>query len=238
MSLVRAAAALAAALLLAGCAALGGAPSAGNAAQGATAAGPAAVPAAAQALGVEIEAPAELKALLERHLDLVRLGRLARDEVADSEWSRLIDATPSQARDLLQTEGYFAPRVTLTRESGGGGSPGEVVRLQVDSGPQAQIERVTIEVEGELERGATAGVAAAAAPWAATPATGATPSAAQPASSSAAASAAAARTRLICSATAWPPRDPPASAETCAGSSFAARSRCSAGIATRLAARG
>ena len=155
MSLVRAAAALAAALLLAGCAALGGAPAAGDAAQGATA--PPTVPAAAQALGVEIEAPAELKALLERHLDLVRLGRLARDEVADSEWSRLIDATPSQARDLLQTEGYFAPRVTLTRESGGGGSPGEVVRLQVDSGPQAQIERVTIEVEGELERGATAG---------------------------------------------------------------------------------
>ena len=110
---------------------------------------------------VDIEAPAPLKALLERGLDLVRLGKLERAEVDDSEWSRLIDATPAQVRELLQTEGYFNPHVVLERVGDGTanaerGVAGKV-RLQVDPGPQAAIERVTIEIEGELERGATAG---------------------------------------------------------------------------------
>ena len=60
------------------------------------------------ALEVEIEAPADLKPLLERHLDLARLATLARGErLSESELSRLIDAAPRQALELLQTEGYF-----------------------------------------------------------------------------------------------------------------------------------
>ena len=105
---------------------------------------------------IEIEAPADLKALLERHLDLVRLGRVARDEVEDSEWSRLIDTAPAQVRQLLLTEGYVAPKVMLQREPGRSAGQPEVVLLQVDPGQRARISRVTIEVEGALERGAAA----------------------------------------------------------------------------------
>jgi translocation and assembly module TamA len=110
-------------------------------------------------LGVrlEIDAPGPLKALLERHLDLVRLGTLGGDDIDDTEWARLIDASPTQVRDLLQTEGYFAPVVRIERTPGRGNNERDLVRLSVDPGPRARIARVTIEAEGELERAATAG---------------------------------------------------------------------------------
>jgi translocation and assembly module TamA len=110
-------------------------------------------------LGVrlEVDAPGPLKALLERHLDLVRLGSLGGDDIDDTEWARLIDASPTQVRDLLQTEGYFAPVVRIERTPGRGNNERDLVRLSVDPGPRARISRVTIEAEGELERAATAG---------------------------------------------------------------------------------
>ena len=106
---------------------------------------------------IEIEAPAELKALLERHLDVVRLGRISRDDVDDTEWARLIDAAPAQVRELLQTEGYFAPRVSVARAPGRATGQPDQVRLVVEPGARARISRVTLEAEGELERGATGG---------------------------------------------------------------------------------
>jgi translocation and assembly module TamA len=110
-------------------------------------------------LGVQIEirAPDELKALLERHLDLVRLGKISRDEVDDTEWARLIDASPAQVRTLLQTEGYFAPRVRIEREPGRAAGQPDRVLLQVEPGERARVSRVTLEAEGELERGAAGG---------------------------------------------------------------------------------
>ena len=125
MSLQRAAAALLLALVslvgLAGCAVFSGAP--GPAATRSNTEGGAdnllpAAPAGQQGVEIVIDAPADLKTLLQRHLDLVRLGRLSRDEVDDTEWSRLIDATPAQVRELLQTEGYFSPQVMLDRDPG------------------------------------------------------------------------------------------------------------------------
>ena len=163
MNLARLAAAVLALLLLAGCAMLPA---------GMRPAAPAAEPvqlmegrvAGPRSLGVriEIEAPADLKVLLERHLDLVRLGRVARDEVEDSEWSRLIDAAPAQVRQLLLTEGYVAPRVMLQRQPGRSAGQPDVVVLQIDPGQRARISRFTIEVEGALETGAQAGAQAGA----------------------------------------------------------------------------
>lgn len=106
---------------------------------------------------IEIDAPADLKALLEMHLDLVRLGRVARDDVDDTEWARLIDASPAQVRELLQTEGYFTPKVTVSRTPGRGNNEPDLVRLLVEPGKRARISRVTIEAEGELDIGVVAG---------------------------------------------------------------------------------
>jgi translocation and assembly module TamA len=110
-------------------------------------------------LGVrlEIDAPAPLKALLERHLDLVRLGTMAAEDVDDTEWARLIDASPVQVRELLQTEGYFSPVVRIERTPGRGSNAPDLVRLSVEPGQRARISRVTIEAVGELERADSAG---------------------------------------------------------------------------------
>ena len=153
MTFRQAALALLAALapLLSGCAGLWPAkqPAAAAAAVGAAASAPAAM----SSVAIDVQAPGDLKALLERHLDLVRLGRAAPADVDDSEWSRLIDATPAQVRDLLQTEGYFSPVVRLQRNAGADGARIERVALVVEPGPQASVGRVTLDVQGELDSG-------------------------------------------------------------------------------------
>ena len=114
------------------------------------AAGAASAPALPSAVRVEIDAPGDLKALLERHLDLVRLGRIDRADVDESEWSRLIDASPAQVRELIRTEGYFKPVVGLERAR-------DSVRISVDPGPRARVGRVTYEVQGALQEDAARG---------------------------------------------------------------------------------
>jgi translocation and assembly module TamA len=111
-------------------------------------------PAAAR---LEIVAPAPLKALLERHLDLLQLDSLAGDAIDTTEWARLVDASPNQVRELLQTEGYFSPVVRIEHTPGRSSSRPERVRIHVEPGVQARVSRVTIEVEGALERAASAG---------------------------------------------------------------------------------
>ena len=175
MNLRRAAgpAALLALLLCSGCAMLAPGPGA-PAAESAAPAGMGTAPSAAaeqqtSTLGVNVEivAPPPLRELLERHLDLVRLGSMTRVDIDDTEWSRLIDATPAQVAELLQTEGYFKPQVTLGRAPGRAAGQPDIVRLEVDPGPRARISRVTIEAQGDLERDAAAGEAHAVATLAA-----------------------------------------------------------------------
>ncbi len=109
--------------------------------------------ASAAGVAIQVQAPTALRELLERHLDLVRLGRAAPADVDDSEWARLIDATPAQVRQLLQTEGYFAPDVRLQRITAADGLRTESVRLIVNPGAQARVGRITLEVQGELAEG-------------------------------------------------------------------------------------
>lgn len=128
-------AATAAALLLAGCGSLAP-PAAG------------ATPAPEPVIRLEVQAPDELRQLLEKYLDLARLQQLRDDEVPDdAEWARLIGAAPAQARELLQTEGYFDAVVTAKREDG---RPARVL-VQVVPGERIQVERLLIDTEGPLQ---------------------------------------------------------------------------------------
>lgn len=166
---------LAASALLGGCASLwpGERPAAAAPAPAASTVAAASAPSAAPAadagtgngapspVAIDVDAPPALRALLERHLDLVRLGRAAPADVEDGEWSRLIDATPAQVAELLQTEGHFNPQVTMARQASPDGTRTERVRVRVEPGPQARISRVTVLAEGELDVSAEAGDAAA-----------------------------------------------------------------------------
>ncbi len=106
---------------------------------------------------VDVQAPAELKALLEKHLDLVRLGAMPRDDVDDTEWRRLVEAAPVQARELLQTQGHFSARVTVEREPGRAPGAVDKVRMLVNAGPRAVVTHVNLQLEGDLERAVAQG---------------------------------------------------------------------------------
>jgi translocation and assembly module TamA len=137
--LLRRVALLLAAVALSGCAALH------NGAARATDAPPPPPP-----LRVTVEAPDSLAELLQRHLDIARLAALAGDEpVAETELARLLAAAPAQARELLQTEGYFNAEVTVVRE-------GASARVRVVPGPRVRVGRLDIELQGELQERAEA----------------------------------------------------------------------------------
>ena len=132
-------------------------------------------PASTASIGVpelEVVAPSELRKLLEKHLDLARAiadqqaaaanrpggarppaapasaasGSASADssiEISDVEWSRLIAAAPAQARTLVQPEGYFLAKARVERQ-------GRQVRLTLDPGPIARVEKLVIEFQGGL----------------------------------------------------------------------------------------
>ncbi|MDT7835821.1 autotransporter assembly complex protein TamA [Aquabacterium sp. OR-4] len=103
---------------------------------------------------VLIDAPSALRPLLERHLDIVRLQELPDDEtLGATEWARLIAATPAQVRELLQTEGYFDPRVTVQRLDG---TPAHV-QVSVQPGTRVRIGSLRLDFEGELSQRLDAG---------------------------------------------------------------------------------
>jgi len=118
-------------------------------------------PAAAPVSGLRlvVQAPRDLQALLEKHLDLARLQLLRGDEVIDDdEWARLAAAAPSQARELLQTEGYFDAKVTVRRNVDGTGPAAlQWVNLTVDPGPRTQVASLEVETTGDLQRRAVSG---------------------------------------------------------------------------------
>jgi translocation and assembly module TamA len=123
---------------------------------------------------VQIVAPEELRRLLDTHLDLARLVRVAGSEpISESELRRLENGTPAQARALLATEGYMAALVTTRRESGASSDPSRresptgadatrpVVRVIVEPGVRSQVANVLLQVSGPLGDEAASGDSAA-----------------------------------------------------------------------------
>lgn len=116
-----------------------------------------AAPAPPPPLVLEIQAPDDLVRLLRQYLDLARLPALAAGEpIGELELDRLVAAAPAQARDLLETEGYFEAQVSASREPAVDGST-PTVTLRVVPGPRVSIGAVTVEVQGELDAAARSG---------------------------------------------------------------------------------
>lgn len=101
------------------------------------------------ALVLQVQAPAPLAALLSQHLDLARAAALPADERLDeSELARLVAATPSQARELLQTEGYFDPVVQVKRDTG---TP-PLVQVRVEPGERTRVRSLQVGLQGALKQ--------------------------------------------------------------------------------------
>lgn len=154
--MIRAAAALLAGALLAGCSSL---KLFGNDKPADPAAAP--VP-TVRAYEVQIAAPDALRTLLQTHLELARFQNVPEaDRPTSAELARLAGTTPAQARALLETEGYFNADVKVRTTAGDGDLPR--VEVQVDPGPRVRVDSLSVRVTGALQEAAAAGDAAAAA---------------------------------------------------------------------------
>lgn len=99
---------------------------------------------------LEVDAPSNLRKLLQEHLDLARFQRTEQDErLSQVELDRLCSTTPAQARALLETEGFFNAHVELSRSPATAGAPERIV-VKVEPGPQARVSELKLDIHGEL----------------------------------------------------------------------------------------
>lgn len=94
---------------------------------------------------LNIEAPGDLLALLEKHLDLARWKTEKR--MTKEQLSRLIDNAPDAVAGLLATEGYFSPRVTASMDES---TIPAIVSLDVDAGKPTLVRSVDVNYLGDI----------------------------------------------------------------------------------------
>ena len=153
--MIRAAAALLACALLAGCSSL---KLFGLGKEEASAA-----PALAlkTAYRVEVVADEPLRTLLLNYLDLARFATAPEtDVVTSAELTRLAAAAPAQARALLETEGYFNGEVKVENNLGADGLP--LLRVTIATGPRTLVGSLSVDATGALKDAAAGNDAAKA----------------------------------------------------------------------------
>lgn len=107
----------------------------------------ASMPAAAK-YDVTIDAPRDMRKLLEKHLDLARFA--SRNDVTDDQFDFLVTATPQQVRDLAATDGYFSPVVRTDVRAGREGK--KAITVHVDPGPRTIVTSVELTFDGPVSR--------------------------------------------------------------------------------------
>ncbi len=92
---------------------------------------------------VSIEAAPNLKALLEKNLDLVRWR--GNERMDEDQLERLFRAVPEQIKNLLATEGYFAPQVMTRLDQS---AEEWQIWLQVTEGELARVSELDLQFQG------------------------------------------------------------------------------------------
>jgi translocation and assembly module TamA len=105
-------------------------------------------PAAPPSFDIQIHAPAAVRTVLERHLDLYRYREVS--DLDDAELARLVVVTEREVRELVGTLGYFSPDVRIVREPG----PRPVISIAVDPGKPTTVADAKIDFEGDIARSA------------------------------------------------------------------------------------
>ena len=102
------------------------------------------------AFTLEIHSPDKaVTEYLQAHLDLQRYRQL--DDLAASEVSRLMVAAEANARELLNTLGYFTPTITLDlKETPEDAKAPRSIHVEVEPGPPARVDKVQIDFTGPV----------------------------------------------------------------------------------------
>ncbi len=110
----------------------------------------------ALAFDIEIEAPADIRDYLLRHIELARYREL--NDLDAYELSRLMTAAELNVLDLLGTLGYFSPQVKLTViETPLNPNAIRRVTLSVQPGEGVKVSEVKIEFHGAIAHDDSAG---------------------------------------------------------------------------------
>lgn len=98
------------------------------------------------AFTLEVDAPKQIRALLEQHLELKRFRH--QPDLQRRELTRLLGATDANVRELIGTLGYFSPTVTVElTDTPEEEAPRKVV-VKVDPGPPTIIEKSEVRFTG------------------------------------------------------------------------------------------
>jgi translocation and assembly module TamA len=92
---------------------------------------------------VQVNAPGPLDQLLKDNLDLIRWRGNARIDLPQLQ--RLVKDAPEQVRKLVETEGYYTPRIDARLDTSGAAP---VARVTVDPGQPVTVGQVDIELRG------------------------------------------------------------------------------------------
>ena len=96
---------------------------------------------------LEVDAPKEVRELLEKHLELGRYRQ--QGDLQRRELTRLLGATDSNVRDLIGTLGYFSPTVTVElKETPDSKEAPRKVTVHVEPGPQTVIAQSEVHFSG------------------------------------------------------------------------------------------
>lgn len=92
---------------------------------------------------VRIDAPGDVRELLEKNLDVVRFR--GNDRIDREQLQRLVRVAPEQIRTLVATDGYYSPVVSaqLDRETG---TP--LVNIKVTPGEPVRVGEVDLQLQG------------------------------------------------------------------------------------------
>jgi translocation and assembly module TamA len=148
----------AAAVVLAAC--CGAASFAQDAKPAAAAPAPGPAPAEAKRAGtpsfdIDLRAPADVKPLLEQHMELRRYREVS--DLDDAELARLMVLAERDVRELVATLGFFDPKISIRR---GGNDPAArpVIVVEVDPGAPTVVSQANISFQGAIADAAEPGV--------------------------------------------------------------------------------
>lgn len=110
-------------------------------------------PGSPAAFELDIQAPDAVRLLLERHLELQRFRTLP--DLSRAELEQLLQAVPANVRELLGTQGYFAPQVQVLADgppeanAAGGAAPApRRITVVVEPGTPTRVAAVELLVQG------------------------------------------------------------------------------------------
>jgi translocation and assembly module TamA len=95
-----------------------------------------------------IEAPDDVREMLERNLDVLRYRDVS--DLSDGELARLLLAAEQDARELVATMGYFSPAITIEPPVSASGAVSRKLKLRVVPGDPTEVRDVQITFLGPI----------------------------------------------------------------------------------------